>query len=72
MRDLYTSCTTVLAAVPAVAHLIGITVVGMSFLAYDTGPPVLSGIGYAVTPYILSLIGLYTTLIFPEGRMGAV
>jgi hypothetical protein len=58
--QLYTSYAMILAAIPAVASLIGMTVVGMSMPLVGTiRQPIMNGIGSAVLQYALTLVGIY-------------
>jgi hypothetical protein len=58
VRELYESYAAILAGVPAAAHLIGITLVGVSFLGVRYRAPFLPALGYAVLSYCFSLAGL--------------
>jgi uncharacterized membrane protein len=59
VRELYESYAAILAGMPAAAHFIGITVVGISFLGTRYRAPFLPALGYAVLSYCFSLAGLY-------------
>jgi hypothetical protein len=59
IKDLYTSYAAILAAIPPVARLIGMSIIGMSFMGFRYRVPFGSAITYAVMHYILSLVGLY-------------
>jgi hypothetical protein len=59
VKQIYMSYAAILAAVPVVAHLIGMTVVGIFFLGIRYRAPFLNAVGYAVCSYVFSLAGLY-------------
>ena len=59
IRRLYVSYAMILAAVPVIAQLIGMTVVGIMFLGVRYRAPFHGALGYAIISYILSLAGLY-------------
>lgn len=58
-KQLYTSYAAILAAVPAVAHVLGMTLVGVFFLGIRYRAPFTSALGYAACFYLLSLASLY-------------
>jgi hypothetical protein len=58
-RQLYRSYAAILAALPAVAHILGATLVGSSFLGIRYRAPFSSALGYAISFYLLSLVGIY-------------
>ena len=57
--SLYTGYIIPLAAIPAVAGFIGLTVLGYDFLGTTIRYPMSSGIKHAVLTYLLSLAGTY-------------
>ncbi len=59
IKDLYESYAAILAAIPAVAQLIGMTVVGISFIGFRYRAPFASAFGYAIVSYCLSLVEIY-------------
>jgi hypothetical protein len=58
-RQLYVSYAAILAAIPAVAHVLGMTLVGVFFLGVRYRAPFVSAFGYAACFYLLSLAALY-------------
>jgi len=74
LKDLYASYAAVLAAAPVIAHLIGMAVVGISFIGFRYRAPFVSALGYAIVSYCLSLIDLYVFGLIVNGlapRFGA-
>jgi len=59
IKNLYTSYAGILAIIPPLASLIGMSLIGVSFLGMTYRTPFGSGLVYAIVQYILSLIGLY-------------
>ncbi len=61
VRSLYADYAVILAAVPAVAGFIGSAIVGYTvpFAGTTVRTPIVTALGYAVSEYILSLIGVY-------------
>ncbi len=59
IKDLYTSYAMILAAIPPIASFIGLSLLGVSVLAFSYRVPLVSGISHAVVSYILSLVGIY-------------
>ena len=59
VRQLYASYAAILAAIPAIAHFIGMAVVGIFFLGIRYRAPFSGAFGYVVCSYVLSLGGLY-------------
>lgn len=59
IRRLYVSYALILAAVPVIAQLIGMTVIGITFLGVRYRAPFPGAFGHAIASYILSLVGLY-------------
>jgi hypothetical protein len=58
VRQLYVSYAAILAAIPAVAHVLGMTLVGVFFLGIRYRAPFMSAFGYAACFYLLSLAAL--------------
>lgn len=56
---LYTGYIVPLAAIPAVAGFIGLTLLGYNVLGTSIRYPMTAGIEYAVTQYVLALVGTY-------------
>jgi hypothetical protein len=67
VKDLYESYAAILAAVPAIAHLIGMAVVGISFIGFRYRAPFASALGYAIVSYCLALIELYVFGLIVNG-----
>ena len=67
VKDLYESYAAILAAVPAVAQLIGMAVVGISFIGFRYRAPFPSALGYAIVSYCLSLIEVYVFGLIVNG-----
>ncbi len=65
--ELYTTYAAVLAALPALARLIGTTVVGVSFFGTRYRAPVIGALGYALTSYVLTLGALYVFAMIVDG-----
>jgi hypothetical protein len=65
--EIYVSYAAILAGIPVLARLIGSTVIGMSFFGIRYRAPLLSGLGYAIVSYLLSLAGLYLFAFVVEG-----
>ena len=59
IMELFTSYAAILAAIPPIASLIGMSLIGMSFMGVSFRIPFGSALIYAVTYYILSLLGIY-------------
>jgi hypothetical protein len=59
IKEMYRSYALILAAIPALAYLIGMTVVGLTFLGIRYRAPFLDACGYAIVYYLLSLVSLY-------------
>jgi hypothetical protein len=57
--SIYTSYVIILAAVPAIAGLIGSVVFGYSLLGITWRPSIGSALGTAITQYVLALIGVF-------------
>jgi hypothetical protein len=65
--EIYLSYAAVLAAIPALAHFIGICFVGISFLTVRFRAPILSGFGSAIASYVLTLITVYLMALIING-----
>ena len=59
IKELYTSYAMLLAAIPPIASFIGLSLLGVSVLAFSYRVPLGWGISHALVSYILSLVGLY-------------
>ncbi len=59
VQDLYTGYVMILAAIPAVAHFIGMSIIGMGFLGVSYRLPIASGLAHMVLSYVLSLGSVY-------------
>ncbi len=58
-RSLYVSYAAVLAAIPAIAHVLGVTLIGIGVLGIRYRAPFLGAVGYGVASYVLSLADAY-------------
>lgn len=67
VRDLYRSYAAILAAIPAAAHFVGMTVIGISFIGIRYRAPFRGALGYAIVSYCLSLLGLYLFALVIDG-----
>lgn len=62
VKELYTSYACILAAVPAIASFIGLSLVGVSVPFIGTWrQPFVNGAGHAVLTYVLNLVGIFVT-----------
>ena len=61
MKSLYVNYAVILAAIPAIASFIGSAIVGYTVPIINTTMrmPFTSALGYAISQYLLSLIGVY-------------
>jgi hypothetical protein len=59
VQDLYTKYVMILAAIPAVAGLIGFSLIGVSGFGYSYRIPIATGLAQMVLQYLLSLGGVY-------------
>jgi hypothetical protein len=59
VKSIYTNYLVILAAIPAVAGFIGMSIFGMSFLGATIRTPVMSGLVSMVVGYVLSLVMIY-------------
>ena len=61
VQDLYVNYAVILAAIPAIAGFIGSTIVGhaVPFAGTTIRTPIVTGLGYAISEYVLSLVGVY-------------
>lgn len=65
-RQMYLRYALPLAAIPTVARMVGLAVVGVSFLGVRYRSPVLSVLGYGIVSYILSLVALYVAALVAD------
>lgn len=63
VRSLFTSYAVLLAAIPAIAHIVGATLVGIGWLGIRYRAPFLDALGYAATAYVLSLVDAYVLAV---------
>ncbi|HPJ97330.1 MAG TPA: Yip1 family protein [Syntrophales bacterium] len=63
VSGLFTQYAMILAAIPALAGLIGFSLIGSSFGFGTLRLPIGYGLAYCVTSYILSLVGIYILAI---------
>jgi hypothetical protein len=59
VKSIYTSYLVYLAAIPAVAGFIGMSVFGMSFLGATIRTPIMSGLASMIVGFVLSLVMVY-------------
>ncbi len=59
VKSVYTNYLVILAAIPAVAGFIGMSIFGMSFMGATIRTPFLSGLATMVVGYVLSLVMVY-------------
>ncbi|MEZ5703585.1 MAG: Yip1 family protein [Burkholderiaceae bacterium] len=59
VKSVYTSYLVYLAAIPAVATFLGMSVFGMSFLGATIRIPIMSGVASMVVGFVLSLVMIY-------------
>lgn len=59
IKELYTSYAAPLAAIPVIAHLLGMTLIGTSFLGIRYRAPLSGALGYTIASYMLSLASAY-------------
>ncbi len=59
VQGLYTQYVMILAAIPAIASFIGLSVIGMGFLGVSYKVPLGAGLANAVVTYLLSLGSVY-------------
>lgn len=59
VKSVYTNYLVILAAIPAVAGFIGMSIFGMSFLGATIRTPFFSGLATMVVGYVLSLVMVY-------------
>lgn len=64
--QLYLRYVLPLSAIPPVARMVGMTVIGVSFLGVRYRSPLLNVIGYGIVSYILSLVALYVAAIVAD------
>jgi hypothetical protein len=63
VSDLFLRYAMILAAIPAVAALIGFSVIGFSYGLSTIRMPIGSGVTYCIVNYVLSLVGVYLVAI---------
>jgi hypothetical protein len=59
VSELYTSYAVWLAAIPAIASFIGLSLIGFSALTFHYRIPLIRGLSHAVVSYVLTLVGIY-------------
>jgi hypothetical protein len=59
VKSIYTSYLVYLAAIPAVAGFIGMSIFGMSFLGATIRTPIMSGLASMIVGFVLSLVMVY-------------
>lgn len=59
VKDLYTGWIMILAAIPAVASFIGLSIIGAGAFGISFRVPVVNGISHAIATYLLSLASVY-------------
>ncbi len=64
--ELYKSYGVILAAVPAIAHFIGSSMIGYSFMGTHFRMGFGSALGSAIVSYVLSLVGLYIVALIAD------
>ncbi len=63
VRSLFTSYAAILAAIPAIAHILGATLIGIAVLGIRYRAPFSGALGYAATAYVLSLVDAYVLAV---------
>lgn len=66
IAGLYKNYLVILAAIPAVAGFIGMTVFGFSMMGVTVRVPFLSGLGHLVTSYVLSLVMVFVMALIVD------
>jgi hypothetical protein len=67
VQGLYTGWIMILAAIPAIAGFIGLSLIGMSAFGFSYRVPITYGIGNAIVSYLLGLASVYVmALIIDE------
>ncbi len=66
ITELYTSYAAILAAIPAVAQLLGYGLIGYSVLGVHYRLGIGSAFGHALLNYILSLVGIYAVALIAD------
>ncbi len=66
ISELYTSYAMILAAIPAIAQLIGYGLIGHSILGAHIRWGIGRAFGYAILFYILSLVGVYVVALITD------
>jgi hypothetical protein len=67
VQDLYTQYVMILAAIPAVATFIGLSLIGYSGFGFSYRVPIGSGIAYMVLSYVLTLGSVYVLALVIDG-----
>ena len=70
VQDLFTQYVMILAAIPAVAGFIGLSVIGMGAFGGHYRVPIGAGIAYMIVNYALSLGFVYAVALVIEGLAG--
>lgn len=65
-RQLYLRYALPLAAIPPIARMVGLTVIGVSFLGVRYRSPLLNVLGYGIVSYVLSLVALYVAALVAD------
>lgn len=66
ISEIYRSYVLILAAIPALAGLIGSVVFGYSVLGMTYRPPIITALGTAVVHYVMALIGTFVLALIIE------
>ena len=66
VQGLYTGWIMILAAIPAIAHFIGFSIVGVSAFSVSYRVPLVSGLAHAIASYLLSLGSVYVFALVIE------
>jgi hypothetical protein len=59
VKDLYTGWIMILAAIPAVASFIGLSIIGAGAFGFSFRVPIVTGIAHAIATYVLTLASVY-------------
>ncbi len=66
ISELYTSYAMILAAIPAIAQMIGFGLIGHSMFGVHFQWGIGNALGYAILYYILSLVGIYVVALITD------